>query len=139
MWADCNKNLDKHESSCSDRRAKERHDFIEKRVVPLITEVHGKYEKVEDKVIKNTLENNSMKVQMTNIEKDVNELKNHVKDWFDEIKWFIKDLEWKFVTKWDFNNTKWTLNFLVKTVVTIATAIILWWWAFIWEQLTKNV
>jgi len=102
-------------------------------------EVQGHYFWIDNKVEKNSLDNNSLKVQMTNIQREVWEIKQDMKEWFWEMKSLINGLKNEFVTKTEFNNTKWTLKSLVIAVVTVSIAIVWTWATLIWELLTKQI
>ena len=153
MSTDCEKIILKHEKSCKkdiDDKMESIRSVLDKKIDTvnqehidqrhilgnktqgLVTWLDKKIDKNREEITKIEISNSAYNETIKSMQKDIKKIDEKV-DWLVlTINDFIKTADEKYAGKNSF-------NMLVKFVVTIATAVVFWWWAFIWKLITDNI
>lgn len=76
---------------------------------------------------------------LTNMQKDVGEIKVMIKDWFEKFNEKLDALDKKYATKESVETINEKVNWHTKFLWTVWTTIVLWMGAFIWKLITDLI
>ena len=125
------KDLSDCKENCNHKMKEDRHE------IKWTIHKHGII--LDSKIDDVKLDNNSLKVQMSNMEKTVSELKKEQKDNFGRLFDKIDNLDTKFVTKIEHEVIKWKIKVIILTAWSIILGIIWTWASFIWTLIVDQI